>query len=169
MAKELKLTKEQIESVSIGDLRSAVKAFNDAKLQDEKLKGGGAKEEVMKNFTLAVDAAGKKKANKGKIPKKTVEIYMLIWPPKSSTKATTTTAPAKKKEPVAVSCYGHREGTQAAGLDEMLKKGATLEAMADKFSTPKTRVQSHIADVKRRGWEVDKNDKGVYKVTGPAK
>ena len=55
-----------------------------------------------------------------------------------------------EKEDKKVSCFGHRQGTQAALMDEMLIKGATYKEMQKQIGCDKGRVDSHLKHLENK-------------------
>lgn len=84
----------------------------------------------------------------------------------------TATQKKGKNSSVEMSCYGHRIGSGAALIDTLVHQGRTAEAIADavvkefkiKKATALTKVHAHVnAQIKKKGYEVTINDKGVIK------
>ena len=72
--------------------------------------------------------------------------------------------PEKKKEKAKLSIYGHKLGTQAAKIDELLEGGTTMENAMEVIGVKKSRIMSHISHLqKNRKLTVEIND-NIYKV-----
>jgi len=65
-----------------------------------------------------------------------------------------------KKE---LSRYGHRIGSQAAQLDDILFRGSMVDQAAVDLGVSKSRVKSHISYLQKKGVKIVKNEKtGVW-------
>jgi len=75
-----KLTDAMVEAINMGVLRKAVKALNDAKVLDEKLKVAGLdKQALAMAFTEAIEATASDAEKAENIPADCVEFYNGIW------------------------------------------------------------------------------------------
>lgn len=71
---------------------------------------------------------------------------------------------AEKKAAAATNGLGHRLGSQAAAIDELVKKGTTLADAAAQCNTTPSRVKSHIGHlIKDKGVNVPCKD-GIFKI-----
>lgn len=172
-----------IKEIEMGDLRSAVKALNDSGLLAEKIRVAGVKkEEIVKQFTDNLEALGEKV----ELPAPVVDFYNILYAdeaedlepssdpepekeeePEPKEKKEEQPKAERKKEtrkPMEKSCYGHRVGSQAGALDDLLYTGATMDEMVKAVGSTRARVGTHIQHLKqKRGLEIT-NEGGVYKV-----
>lgn len=141
------------------------------KLLDAVLAANEAEEEI----ELA-EAGEKTSTKKGK--KKAAEAETTDAPvektSKKSTKPETTEKPAKAAkngkpkaktdEDGTKSVYGHRAGTQAATIDDMLFKGGTMKKMVSATGSSEGRIKGHINHLRKdHGLKVEETD-GVWMV-----
>ena len=171
---------KDLEDIKMGDLRSAVKALNDTGLLEEKIRVAGIKkEEIVEKFTKAIEGF----EEGAELPAVVIDFYSDLYadeieeePEKEEkeekkekvTKKDKKTTDKEKKETRKTgkkSRYGHAEGSQAAQLDDLLYKGATLEEMMEAIDSTKARVNSHIYHLKtKKELNIVKNKEGKYKV-----
>ena len=65
--------------------------------------------------------------------------------------------------------FGHRMGSQAAIIDQLLVEGQTIEAMAKELDTTTGRIRNHIEHLKRNGHSVFRGkENGYYYLDNPA-
>jgi len=69
-----------------------------------------------------------------------------------------------KKKETEKSRYGHKPGTQAALIDDLLHKGITLENASKDIGVTKSRVKNHIKHLEMKGYKVNEKD-GIFKVS----
>jgi hypothetical protein len=75
--------------------------------------------------------------------------------------------PKKEKKPkktVEKDSYGVTMTSGAHKINMMLEEGATMNDMIEKVGTTRSRVQSHMASLKKKGWFIDNVD-GVFTIT----
>ena len=68
------------------------------------------------------------------------------------------TTPKKKSAPVEKDDFSCKVGSGASKINAMLVKGASLEDMVKQCETTKSRVQSHIGSLRKKGFTVDSKD-----------
>lgn len=70
----------------------------------------------------------------------------------------------KPKKTVEKDAYGVSVNSGAHKINMMLEKGATMNGMIEEVGTTRSRVQSHMASLKKKGWFIDNVD-GVFTIT----
>ena len=66
-----------------------------------------------------------------------------------------------------LSVYGHKLGTQAAKIDDLLNVGTTMENAVEVVGVNKSRIKSHLYHLqKKKNLVIEVNDAGIYKVKG---
>lgn len=70
----------------------------------------------------------------------------------------------KPKKTIEKDAYGVSVNSGAHKINMMLEKGATMNAMIDDIGTTRSRVQSHMASLKKKGWFIDNVD-GIFTIS----
>jgi hypothetical protein len=159
-----------IEQVDTAKLKAACGSLN-TWLEDNEIEGavkirttGVKNEKVLEGFVGTIKAIAA--ADRGNdLPEDVILMSNDVFSaPKTDPTPKKDPKPKKPKEPVPTSRYGHREGSQAAKLDDLLFKGTTIKAAAEACDTKETRVKSHILHLQKKKGLTINEEEGVYKV-----
>lgn len=138
-----------ISKIEMSELKEVVKELNELDAVKEKLRAVGVKKQAIVDLIIGtIEGLDDKVAET--LSEKTVSFYNDLFDKKWDDYKEEEEQQEKKKpkEPVEKSCFGHRVGTQAAQLDDMLVEGATIEDMAKAVKSTTTRVKTHISHLR---------------------
>lgn len=138
-----------LSKIEMAELKEVVKELNGLDEVEEKLRAVGVKKQaIVDSVTKTIEGLDDDVAEG--LSDKTTEFYNDLFDKKwdDSKEEDEPKKEKKEKPPIEKSCFGHRVGTQAAQLDDMLVEGATIEEMAKAVKSTNTRVKTHISHLR---------------------